>query len=213
MCVCMRMCVCVCMRAHVFATCMWAQCQPGPAPEVPSDNCAQKPVPMPPAWTPWRCLLCAETGLNNPWEEPQGSGLQGGGLCIIRSQPRNDPPSSSALHCKSAEGGQPRRLLHPKEAPSHTGDLKPVPCSAPKRLPTWAQQGPPSFQVAASLFPREPGPGLCMGYVQAQRSPIWSPYTLLSFLRACRSQGKLRWCRGKARPAGVKLLWLTWRPE
>ena len=98
------------------------------------------------------------------------------------------------------EGGQPCWVLHPKEGPTTMAIPNSAPSSASMRLPTKAHSTFPRGSLALSWGQRHT---FCMDFLQAQRSPLWSPYALLFFLRACRSQGKLGWYRKKARQTGL----------
>ena len=60
----MSVCMCVFVCVCVFLT--WSWCWPGPLPKVSSDNCTQKPVPVPAVWPLEGHLLRVETCLNNP---------------------------------------------------------------------------------------------------------------------------------------------------
>lgn len=160
---------------HMFLT--WAQRQPGQPPEVSSNNCAQKPVPVSPAWTPRGHLLHIETGLNNPVGGATDLGSEEE-ACIstIRTQPRNGPTSSALLV-------QEGRRWSALQTPTPTLAISRLaPCSAPKR---------PLNGPTRDLHPSQGtvGLGSVWDACKLKQTPTWSPYTLLFFPRACVSRG------------------------
>lgn len=96
-------------------------------------------------------------------------------------------PPHLASRPKRAEGGPSCQLLHPKEGPSHVGNLKACPLFAPKRLPTCTHQGHPPFQVAASSFPKGQWAWVPYGISSSSKNPNLEP--LHSAILESRSQG------------------------
>lgn len=129
----------------------------------------------------------------------------------IRAHPRN-----GATHLPSwpdrSEGGQPCQLLHPKERPATVAISSPAPPQPQRDLLHGPTRDLHPSRWRPHLFPGSSGSGFRVGYLQAQRTAIQRPCTLLFFLRACRFQSKSGWCRSKARQAGSKSQLLTRRP-
>lgn len=180
----------------------WAQRQPGQPPEVSSNNCAQKPVPVSPAWTPWGHLLHIETGLNNPVGGATDLGSEEE-ACVstIRTQPRNGPTSSALLV-------QEGRRWSALQTPTPTLAISRLaPCSAPKRPLNGPTRDLHPSRWWPHPFPGDSGLGFRMGCLQAQTNPNMVPLHSAIFPQSMRIPGKLGWSGGKP-GSGVT----GWRP-